>query len=74
MITKISRRQLIVLSFIICHISFSVALTSCKHVDEEPKLNEGYATDYRVPDAEPMTAEDSAVVAAQQEEYNLNAK
>ena len=29
MITKINRRQLIGLSFIICHLSFSVALTSC---------------------------------------------
>ena len=29
MITKIGRRQLIGLSFIICHLSFSVALTSC---------------------------------------------
>jgi hypothetical protein len=43
-------------------------------VDEEPALNKGYATRYRVPDPEPMTAEDSAFVAAQQLEYDTNAK
>ena len=48
--------------------------TACKHVDDEPALNQGYDTTFRVPDAEPMTAEDSAVVAAQQAEYELNAK
>ena len=35
MITKISRRLLIGLSFIICHLSFSVVLTSCKNGDIE---------------------------------------
>ncbi|MBQ8095771.1 MAG: RagB/SusD family nutrient uptake outer membrane protein [Prevotella sp.] len=34
MITKISRRQLIGLAFIICHLSFSVALTSCSDMLE----------------------------------------
>ena len=33
MITKINRRHLIGLSFIICHLSFSVALTSCAEYD-----------------------------------------
>ena len=33
MITKINRRLLIGLSFIICHLSFSVALTSCQDKD-----------------------------------------
>ena len=33
MITKINRRHLIGLSFIICHLSFSVALTSCADYD-----------------------------------------
>ena len=47
--------------------------TACKNVDEEPHINQGYATSYRVPDAEPMTAEDSAIVAAQQLEYDTNA-
>ena len=48
--------------------------TSCKNVDEEPKLNEGYATNYRVPDPEPLTDEDKAVIAAQKAEYEENAK
>jgi hypothetical protein len=52
----------------------AAALTSCKHTDEEPALNKGYATDYRMPDAESMTAEDSALVATQQAEYDQNAK
>jgi hypothetical protein len=43
-------------------------------VEDEPTLNKGYATYYRVPDPESMTAEDSAIVAAQQAEYELNAK
>jgi len=34
MITKVSRRHLIGLSFIICHLSFSAALTSCADYNE----------------------------------------
>ncbi len=49
-------------------------LSSCKHVDEEPTINLGYDQNYYVPDPEPMTAEDSAVVAAQKAEYEQNAK
>ena len=48
MITKISKRQLIGLSFIICHLSFGIALTSCSDMLEvestrqniEPKIEE----------------------------------
>jgi hypothetical protein len=68
------KKLLIGLTIVICHLSFSVVLTSCKKVDEEPALNRGYKKDIRMPDAEPMTAEDSAVVAAQKAEYELNAK
>ena len=59
-----------------CSLCCGVAtvLTSCKHVDEEPEINLGYEQNYYVPDPEPMTAEDSALVAAQQAEYELNAK
>ncbi len=46
MTTKISKRQLIGLSFIICHLSFSVALTSC--------------TDWLDKDPESIVAEDEA--------------
>ena len=38
MITKISKRQLIGLSFIICQLSFSIALTSCKEDIDESNL------------------------------------
>ena len=38
MITKINRRQLITLSIIICHLSLSVALTSCDdYLTDDPK-------------------------------------
>ena len=46
MTTKISTRQLVGLSFIICHLSFSVALTSC--------------TDWLDKDPESIVAEDEA--------------
>ncbi len=49
-------------------------ITGCKHVDEEPQINLGYKKNIRVPDAEPMTADDSAVVAAQKAEFEQNAK
>lgn len=49
-------------------------LSACKQVDEEPALNRSYKKNIRVPDPEPMTAEDSAVVAAQKAEYEVNAK
>lgn len=62
------------LVYILFAVTAVIWTTSCKHIDEEPKLNEGYATDYRVPDPEPMTAEDSTFVAAQQAEYEENAK
>ena len=52
----------------------AASFTSCKHVDEEPALNRGYKKNVRMPDAEPMTAEDSAVVAAQKAESEQNAK
>ena len=49
-------------------------VVSCKHVEEEPEINLGYKKNIRVPDAEPMTAEDSVFVAAQKAEYEQNAK
>lgn len=60
------------LAYLLC--CGAAAFTSCKHVDEEPALNRGYKKNVRMPDAEPMTAEDSAVVAAQKAEYEQNAK
>ena len=48
MITKKYRRLLIGLSFIICHLSFSVALTSCADLDytEETTRDEAWTFDY----------------------------
>lgn len=51
-----------------------MGMIACSQPDDEPDINSGYATTFRMPDAEPMTAEDSAVVAAQQAEYEQNAK
>jgi len=51
-----------------------ISMSACRHVDEEPEVNSGYDTEIPLPKAEPMTAEDSAVVAAQQLEYEMNAK
>ena len=62
------------LTFVVCHLALSAVLTSCKNVDEEPALNRGYKKNIRMPDAEPMTAEDSAFVAAQQAEHEQNAR
>lgn len=49
-------------------------LSACMNTDEEPEVNSGYDTQIPLPKAEPMTAEDSAVVAAQKAEYEENAK
>jgi len=49
-------------------------LSACMKVDEEPEVNSGYDTEIPLPKAEPMTAEDSAVVAAMKAEYEENAK
>lgn len=64
--------RLFLVSWLCCGVA--AVLTSCKHVDEEPEVNSGYDTEIPLPKAEPMTAEDSAVVAAQKAEYELNAK
>ena len=45
---------------------------SCSKTNEEPEVNHGYKTTIRVPDPEPLSPEDSALVAAQQKEYDLN--
>ena len=52
----------------------ATTVSSCERVEEEVEINTGNKTHIRVPDPEPMNAEDSAVVAAQQAEYEQNAK
>lgn len=54
-------------------LSFSF-FTSCEKDEVEPKVNLGYEDSYRLPDPTPMTPEDSAALAAIQEEYANNAK
>lgn len=49
-------------------------LVSCEHVEEEVEINQGYKTHVRVPDPEPLTDEDLAVLEAQRAEYELNTK
>jgi len=64
-------KKLIYISIVLSAVCWT---TACKHVDEEPDLNQGYDTQFRVPDAETLTADDSAFVEAQKAEYELNAK
>lgn len=52
----------------------ATTVSSCERVEEEVEINTGNKTHIRVPDPEPMNAEDSAVVAAQQAEYEQNAR
>ena len=49
-------------------------LSSCENVDEVPPIQKTSATGYQLPDPEPLTAEDRAVISAQEAEYNQNAK
>lgn len=51
----------------------TVICSSCgEKLDEEPPVNAGYKTNIRVPDPEPLTAEDQALIDAQQKEYDEN--
>lgn len=50
----------------------SALLTSCEKVDEQPKINEGYETTYRMPDAEYLSDEDRQVISDQEDEYENN--
>lgn len=49
-------------------------LSSCENVDEVPPIQKTSASQYKLPDPEPLTAEDRAVISAQEAEYNQNAK
>ena len=55
-------------------LSFGIAilLSSCEKVDEEPKINKGYETKYRKPDAEYLSDEDRQVISDQEDEYENN--
>lgn len=77
MIKTMPKNSLKKLGRMICLVLLGLQISiiqGCQHVDEEPDLNQGYDSNFRMPDSEPMTAEDSAFVAAQQQEYDANAK
>ena len=47
------------------------SLQSCEKVDELPTINEGYETQYRMPDPTALT--DGQVISDQEDEYEQNA-
>ncbi len=49
------------------------SLQSCEKVDELPTINEGYETQYRMPDPTALTDEDRQVISDQEDEYEQNA-
>ena len=60
--------------YIILAALLTLGAASCKHLEEEPEVNLGYDQNYAVPDAEDLTPEDYAAIAAEKTEYNTNAK
>lgn len=60
--------------FIIATAATVAALSSCEKSDEVPPVQKTAASTYQMPDPEPLTAEDRAVISAQEAEYNQNAK
>lgn len=61
------------LSFIaLLAIGFMMAFTGCEKVDEMPKINEGYETNYRMPDPSYLNDEDRQFLNDQEEEYEKN--
>ncbi len=60
--------------FLMAAVAAVAVVTSCGNVDEVPPLQNTAASSYQMPDPEPLTAEDRAVISAQETEYNQNAK
>ncbi len=52
----------------------ATVLCSCENADEVPPMQKTAAYEYQLPDPEPLTAEDRAVISAQEAEYEQNAK
>ncbi|MBR1800576.1 MAG: hypothetical protein IJ767_03670 [Bacteroidaceae bacterium] len=48
-------------------------MQSCEKIDEVPQINEGYETNYRMPDPTYLSDEDRQVVSDQEDEYDENA-
>lgn len=45
-------------------------LASCRRANELPPLNEGYATEFIMPDPEPLTSEEREYLDRLEREYN----
>ena len=48
--------------------------TSCEKYDEVPPTQKTKGTNYKLPDPTTLSQEDRAVISAQEQEYNENAK
>ena len=63
-----------------CLLIFSVMaftatlFTSCEKYDEVPPTQKTKGTNYKLPDPTTLSQEDRAVISAQEQEYNENAK
>ena len=62
MITKIYRKHLISLSFIICHLSFSMMLASCAENANEWSVDESYSRLFRTTNLSLVETQPTAVV------------
>lgn len=50
----------------------AASLCACEHTESEPPVNQGYKTNIRVPDPEPLSDEDQQLIDRQQAEYDQN--
>lgn len=51
-----------------------LSIVSCRNYDELPPLNEGYATEFILPDPVPLTQEDRDYIQALEDEYEQATK
>lgn len=51
-----------------------LSIASCEKADELPPINEGYTTEYILPEATPLTDDDRVLIEEQENEYYLNTK
>ena len=51
---------------------FLMSFVSCDNASELPPMNDGYATEFILPDPVDLSAEDRDVIEALQDEYNAD--
>ena len=51
----------------------AVAFVSCEKTDEVPPVEKTVASQYKMPDPEPLSDADREVISAMEKEYNENA-